>query len=99
MTRESKGDGWSGTCEGESPQRALTQQERSQTASLHAPEGLGGHSLWPVSDRTGQDRTGIAAALPPWPTEKIPANAALPSFQTVSKTLPVFQFSLFNILP
>ena len=65
MPRESKGGWMVRHLRGRIPAAGFDRAgNAARQLPLLSPGGLGGFSLWPVSDRTGQDRTGIAARPP-----------------------------------
>jgi hypothetical protein len=80
MTRESKGGGWSGTCEGESPQRALTEQgTQPDSFPCTRPEGW---VAFPFGQcRIGRDKTARVLPPPSLPSQrKNPRQRGSPEF-------------------
>ncbi len=90
--------GWQGPCEGESPQRALTEQVTLPTAFLALAQYMTPGSVWidwrvkrvaslfclACVGRAGQARCEDCRRPPALARQKIPSNAALPNFQTGS---------------
>ncbi|MCE9587648.1 MAG: hypothetical protein K8R57_04975, partial [Verrucomicrobia bacterium] len=84
-SREGKGYWMGRRLRARIPLRALTEQATPPDGvPCPRPKGWGAFPLGLRWIRQGKPAAGIATALPPWPSWKIPSNATLPNFFTRS---------------